>query len=83
MPAPSPNVYPAFAREKYKIAKLKLQVILWDRWRKGLEYSKQTPDWDPGRQSHTTALTEEEMRAQLDALEGRQDDSAAGALGGD
>ena len=83
MPAPDGLANPAFAREKYKIAKLKLQVILWDRWRKGLEYSKPTPDWDPERESHTTALTEEEMLAQLDALEGRQDDSAAGALGGD
>ena len=73
----------AFVLAKYNVTKLKLQVILWDRWRKGLQYSHQTPDWDPGTQPPFTALTEEEMRAQLDALEGRQDDSAAGALGGD
>tara|TARA_B100001057_G_scaffold455463_1_gene502027 strand:- start:5042 stop:5761 length:720 start_codon:yes stop_codon:yes gene_type:complete len=74
---------------KYKTALLRLQVILWDRWRKKLQYTRKDPDWTLQSNEHWATwrsrdipLTEEEMRAQLDALE-EQEDSASGALGGD
>ena len=85
MPPPWDDTSTIFAANWYDIAKLKLQVILWDRWRDELQYSKQNPEfdiWTLPAQLPFTALTEEEMRAQLDALE-EQDDSASGALGGD
>ena len=73
----------AFATRRYNIAKLKLQVILWDRWRKDVRYLKPNPLFFAKlADQYWVALTEEEMRAQLDALEER-DDSASGALGGD
>ena len=68
----------------HEMSKLELKVILWDRWRKDLKYLKPNPLFFAKlSDEYWVALTEEEMRAQLDALEGRQDDSAAGALGGD
>ena len=69
---------------RYEQCKLELKVILWDRWRKDLKYLKPNPLFFAElSDEYWAVLTEEEMRAQLDALEGRQDDSAAGALGGD
>ena len=68
----------------HEMSKLELKVILWDRWRKDLKYLKPNPLFFAKlSDEYWVALTEVEMRAQLDALEGRQDDSAAGALGGD
>ena len=73
----------AFVTTRYNVVKLKLQVILWDRWRKDLKYLKPNPLFFAKlTDQYWVALTEEEMRAQLDALEER-DDSASGAVGGD
>jgi hypothetical protein len=85
MPPPYDDTNMIFATKWYDIAKLKLQVILWDRWREELQYSKQNPEfdvWSSPSQLPFIPLTEKEMLAQLDALE-EQDDSASGALGGD
>ena len=84
-PPPYDDTNVAFATEWYNVAKLKLKVILWDRWREELQYSKPNPEfdiWSLPEQLPFIPRTEEEMRAQLDALE-EQDDSASGALGGD